>query len=259
MLISDRIVSMLISETAKACVNKPFFLNDFNYIQPMKMKFAGFAILIATVLTGFVLKERKQRIVFLGDSITQAGVDPNGYITVLKGLVAEKGLDKKYEMIGAGISGNKVTDLFLRLDTDVVAQKPSTVVIWIGVNDVWHKKSGTGTDPRTFEKFYELIIAKLQKKKAKVILCTPAAIGEKSDGTNEQDADLNKYADIIRNLAQKNNCGLVDLRKLFVDYDVTNNKEDKESGILTSDGVHLNDTGNRFVADEFFKVLVEGK
>ena len=78
------------------------------------------------------------------------------------------------------------------------------VVIWVGVNDVWHKRTyGTGTDPDKFEKFYTAVLKKLQQKNIKVAICTPAAIGEKTDFSNELDGDLNKYSAIIRDIAKK--------------------------------------------------------
>jgi lysophospholipase L1-like esterase len=128
----------------------------------------------------------------------------------------------------------------------------------VGVNDVWHKKtSGTGTDAPKFEQFYNAIIKKLQAKNIKVVLCTPASIGEKTDFTNELDGDLNKYAAIIRGIAQKNNCELIDLRKTFLAYNLANNTENKEKGVLTIDGVHLNEKGNQLVAEEMMKALVK--
>jgi lysophospholipase L1-like esterase len=48
---------------------------------------------------------------------------------------------------------------------------------------------------------------------------------------------------------------LIDLRQAFLQYNLANNKENKESGILTSDRVHLNDKGNQFVAEEMMKAL----
>jgi lysophospholipase L1-like esterase len=158
--------------------------------------------------------------------------------------------------VGAGIGGNKVYDLYLRMDDDVLAKNPDMVVIWIGVNDVWHKRSyGTGTDQDKFEKFYNAIIKKLKDRNIKVYLCTPAAIGEKTDFTNELDGDLNQYSVIIRNIAMKNNCTLIDLRRSFLTYLLSHNPENKEKGILTIDRVHLNDAGNQFVAEEIAKVL----
>ena len=68
---------------------------------------------------------------------------------------------------------------------------------------------------------------------------------------------MNKYSNIVRGLAQKNNLALIDLRKLFLDYDLTNNKDNKDRGILTRDGVHLNDAGNQLVADAMMKALAK--
>jgi lysophospholipase L1-like esterase len=173
-------------------------------------------------------------------------------------MINKKGLQNQYEIIGAGIGGNKVSDLYLRLDDDVLAKNPTTVVIWIGVNDVWHKRTGgTGTEPSKFEGFYNAIIKKLQAKNIRVVICTPAAIGEKTDFTNELDGDLNRYAVLIRTIAQKNNCPLIDFRKIFLDYNLAHNPDNKDKGILTNDGVHLNDVGNELVATEMMKALVK--
>jgi lysophospholipase L1-like esterase len=48
---------------------------------------------------------------------------------------------------------------------------------------------------------------------------------------------------------------LCDLRKAFVDYLKENNPENRERGILTGDRVHLNEAGNRFVAERVLKCL----
>ena len=53
----------------------------------------------------------------------------------------------------------------------------------------------------------------------------------------------------------KNGLPLVDLRKAFLDYNLKNNSENKESGILTGDRVHLNEKGNQVVAEEMWKVI----
>jgi isoamyl acetate esterase len=220
----------------------------------MKMKFA-FLITLTIIICSFTMQTKK-KIVFFGDSITEMGVQPEGYITRLGQLFKDKNLDNNYELIGAGIGGNKVYDLYLRLEDDVLSKKPDAVVIWVGVNDVWHKKlAQTGTDPDKFEKFYEALIKKFKERNITVLLTTPAAIGERSDCSNEMDGDLNRYASIIRNLAAKNNCTLVDLRKDFMDYLKTNNPENKDRGILTTDGVHLNAAGNNFVAGKMYDAL----
>ncbi|RYD75719.1 MAG: G-D-S-L family lipolytic protein [Sphingobacteriales bacterium] len=201
-------------------------------------------------LTSMTFKPK--HIIFFGDSITQQGVSAKGYVTLIK-----KALDStKYMVTGAGIGGNKVYDLYLRLEDDVLNKKPDLVVIYVGINDVWHKQSShTGTDYDKYLKFYQALINKIQGVGSKVVLVTPSVVGEKKDGTNELDADLNKYAEGIRQLAAKNNLPVCDLRKIFADYEAKNNPEDKEKGILTVDRVHLNETGNRLVAEQLLPLV----
>jgi len=200
--------------------------------------------------------QKKKKIIFFGDSITELAVKPGGFILKIDSMLVKNNLKNNYDLIGSGVSGNKIYDLYLRLEDDVLSKNPDIVVIFIGVNDVWHKRlTGTGTDADKFERFYSAILKKLTDKNIKVIICTPAAIGEKTDFTNEQDGDLNKYCNIIRDIAAKNNLPLIDLRKIFLEYNLKNNSENKDRGILTRDGVHLNDKGNQLVADEMWKVI----
>jgi lysophospholipase L1-like esterase len=200
--------------------------------------------------------DKKKRIVFFGDSITQAAVKKGGFIDLMQTMLQQKGMDQNYELIGAGIGGNKIYDLYLRIENDVLAKKPDLVFVYIGVNDVWHKaSSGTGTDFDKFGKFYDAVIKKIQNQGAKVILVTPAAIGEKHDYSNTQDGDLNSYSNWIRQYAATNTIALVDLRKIFHDYSLANNPNNIAKGILTTDGVHLNEKGDALVAEELWKAV----
>lgn len=202
--------------------------------------------------------DKPTKVIFFGDSITQAGVNPSGYITKMKESLEKKGIKDKFQLIGAGIGGNKVYDLYLRMEDDVLSQKPDIVVIYVGVNDVWHKSSyGTGTDLDKFEKFYVAMIKKFQSNGIKVICCTPACIGERTDFSNQQDGDLNRYSQTIRDIASKFDCPLGDLRKEFLAHNLKNNLQNKDFGILTTDRVHLNEAGNQMVADILLKLILQ--
>jgi lysophospholipase L1-like esterase len=215
-----------------------------------------FALLLCLIPVS-MSSQSSQRVIFFGDSITELGVKPDGYIVKIKERLEKDGKSNQYELLGAGVSGNKIYDLFLRMEDDVLRKNPAIVVVYIGVNDVWHKSLiGTGTDADKFEKFYSAILKKLQEKNIKAILCTPAVIGEKNDCSNQQDGDLNKYSQIIRTLAARYNSPLCDLRKAFTEYSVKNNPTNKDSGILTTDKVHLNEKGNQLVADMLLPLLV---
>jgi len=212
-----------------------------NYIKSISLVAA-----IAIFILSMAMKPKPKKVIFFGDSITQQGVRANGYISLLKKTVDST----KFQLSGAGIGGNKVYDLYLRMEDDVLNKKPDLVFIYVGINDVWHKLGArTGTDYDKYLKFYQALINKIQANGSKVVLCTPTVIGEKKNNVNEVDADLNKYADGVRGLAVKNNLPLCDLRKAFVDYENANNTQDLEKGVLTTDKVHLNDVGNKLVAD----------
>ena len=217
--------------------------------------------------------------VFLGDSITEAGVYDNevgvpsgdtliypkytGFITLLK-----NDIEDDIELIGKGVSGDKVSNLLERYKEDVLSLNPDIVFIYIGINDVWHKYDfGTGTDILFYENGLRKIIADIKSNGARVVLCTPTVIGEnkgeftlvnkfKDIETMEiMNGDLDAYSDVIRKLSSELDTDLVDLRKIFVNYILENNPNNEPAGITTYDGVHLNDLGNKLIADEMLKFL----
>lgn len=189
------------------------------------------------------------RIVFLGDSITQAGARPDGYVTLVRDAINTAHPDLGVEVIGAGISGHKVPDCQERLERDVLDKQPTWVVIYIGINDVWHSTNNRGTSEKDFADGLKDMIDRIRAKDAKVVLCTASVIGEKTDGSNTLDEMLDRYCDISRKVAADNDVELLDLRKLFLEHLTKNNRENRPHSVLTTDGVHLNAAGNRFVAD----------
>ena len=194
-------------------------------------------------------------IVFLGDSITKAGVRPNGYVTLTSQAIAKAYPDLNIKVIGAGISGNKVPNCQKRLDRDVLQKKPTIVLIYIGINDVWHWGRDRGTKKEVFEAGLKDMISKINAVGARVILCTPTVIGEKADGTNEFDTMLDEYSDISRNVAKETNSQLLDLREAFLTHLEEHNTENAEKGILTKDSVHLNNNGNAFLSQLVLNAL----
>ncbi len=207
-------------------------------------------------LFSFKTAVKPARVIFFGDSITEAGVLPGGYIDQMQTVLRTQNKADAYELIGSGIGGNKVYDLYLRLEEDVLDKKPDVVFLYVGVNDVWHKRtSGTGTDADKFRKFYEALIRKIKAGGSRVIVCTPACIGEKTDCTNPLDGDLNLYSDIIRDLSSQMQTGICDLRQEFSNYLATQNPDNVATGMLTTDGVHLNEVGNKLVAEVMLREM----
>lgn len=208
------------------------------------------------------LLKNNDRIVFLGDSITAAGARAGGYIMLADAAISQAYPDLNIELIGAGRGGHKVPDCQKRLYRDVLKNDPTIVMIYIGINDVWHwthpkvvARGKKGTTPEAFESGLRDMIATIQAQGARVILSTPSVIGEKSDGSNPQDEMLDQYSDISRKVAKDTGSQLIDMRKAFIEYLKVHNSEQAEKGVLTSDGVHMNAEGNRFIANQVLKAL----
>src|SRR5579871_3525949 len=74
-----------------------------------------------------------RRIVCMGDSITQAGGQPGGYVWLLErylnalygdGAASASGTAARIEVVNAGISGHKSTDMQARFRRDVLDKSP---------------------------------------------------------------------------------------------------------------------------------------
>lgn len=187
-----------------------------------------------------------ERIAFLGDSITQAGNRPQGYVDLVRtGLTARH---PELHVIPAGISGHKVPDLLARYEQDVIEQKATVVFVYIGINDVWHSVRDQGTPKDVFEAGLHELIDGLQASGAEVVLATPSVIGEKTPGNNPLDAMLEEYAAVSRRVASAQGLVLCDLRRIFQEHLRIFGDPTQDRGCLTTDGVHLNAAGNQLVA-----------
>ena len=205
------------------------------------------------------------KIVFLGDSITQQAEDfEEGFIS----LIRQNLVQDKFELVGKGIGGNKVSDLLTRYKSDVIDLNPDIVFIYIGINDVWHKYDfGTGSDIDLYEKGLRTIISDIKSLGSKIVLCTPTVIGENTgdfvlgnqfkdvETMEKMNGDLDTFSEVVRKLSNEYGTELLDLRKIFMDYLAENNINNDAAGILTTDGVHLNEQGNKLIADQMIKFI----
>jgi len=203
---------------------------------------------------------------FFGDSITWQ----NAFITrIAKALgdgAGTKGMTIR--LVNRGINGGGVlsvrdgSDKAAYVDAknrngaqaafaDVIAADNSDVaVVYIGINDVWWRK----TDPALFEQSLKDIIASARAKGTVPVLATLAVWGEAADNRK---AKCDQFADITRKVAAETQTTLVDLRAAFMAYHMNHGASLRVDGsvvcagkLLTYDGVHPNATGNDLLADQ---------
>jgi lysophospholipase L1-like esterase len=196
------------------------------------------------------------RIVFLGDSITEAGAKPGGYVSLVESSLRRLYPGRRIEVLAAGEVGNRVPDLLDRLRRDVLSESPTHVVIYVGVNDVGRQPPpGGNTGLAEYRDGLDDLVNRIRASGAHVILCTPGVIGENLRNPTPENRLLDQYAEASRQVAATNGARICDLRAAFDGYLEEFNTKGRNEGILTYDGVHLNADGNRFVARQMLHVL----
>jgi predicted GH43/DUF377 family glycosyl hydrolase len=200
-----------------------------------------------------------RRIVCLGDSITQGGEGPSGYVGLMRKYLSE--VSPGTEVLNAGIGGHKSNDMLARFDRDVLQKKPDLITISVGVNDVWHgfdAEHPQGGGPRSvpleqYRANVDSMVTQGQAAGATVVILSPTVIYE--DLGNTQNAILTSYIATLRDIARQRGCLFVDLMGAFATQIDLNRTTGSTANLLTGDGVHMNDWGNRLMATTILRAL----
>jgi lysophospholipase L1-like esterase len=192
-----------------------------------------------------------QKVAFMGDSITQFGEGPTGYVSLIADALEQQG--KKIEVIPAGVSGNTSKDMLARLDKDVLSKKPDWMTLSCGVNDVWHGMNGVPLDQ--YQQNITSIVDQATAAGIKVVILTSTMI------TEDQAAPFNQkliaYNDFLHTLATQKHLLVADLN---ADMQAALAQQKAamptlKGIVLTIDGVHMNGLGNEMMAAGVLKAF----
>ncbi len=222
----------------------------------MKMRWLVVALLIAAsaFATDLVL-QNGQTVVTLGNSITEMGEEPHGYVTVMRKAMAVLYPERRIYFINAGISGHKSTDMAERFERDVLQYDPDWVTISVGVNDVWHgflakewQRADLSAVPLPlYEEKVSWMIKAARAEGVQVALFTATVI--KENLRSPENLALASYNQAMRRLAKKYKCLLIDQDAACRAVLLPLQKEGmSDRGVLTSDGVHMQPQGNWLMA-----------
>lgn len=199
------------------------------------------------------------KIVFQGDSITDAGRDKRNYHDLGPGYpkFAAEHLraafpDVEFEFINQGISGNRTDQLFDRLYPDAIAFDPDIVSILIGINDVWHRHGGTqiATTDAQVATNYRAILERLKNEThAKIVMLAPFLLDDEAKESWRGEVD--RIIAIVRELADEFADVYIPLDELFAEA----LKTQPEPKFYSADGVHPNDNGRAFIGKHYFEAV----
>jgi len=199
------------------------------------------------------------KIVFQGDSITDAGRDKRNYHDMGKGypkyasqLLTEAMPDTELEFINFGISGNRTCQLFDRLYADGLAFDPDMISILIGINDIWHRY-GSGKIATTDEQIatnYRAILERIKREShAKIVMLSPYILD--TEDKEPMREDLARILPIIRSLADEFADVYIPLDELFEEA----LKTQPEPKFYSGDGVHPNQNGAEFIGRHYAEAV----
>ena len=199
------------------------------------------------------------RLVFQGDSITDAGRDKrnyhhmgNGYPRFVSEELTAAYPEVSFEFINQGISGNRSGQVFDRLYPDAIAFAPDIISVLVGVNDVWHRHSykPVNTTDEQFEVNLRTILTQLRDMtKAKIVLLQPYLLDAEANIAMRPEID--RIIPIVDTLAATYADVYVRLDELFAEAI----KNQPEPLYYSGDGVHPNANGAAFIARHYVEAV----
>ena len=203
------------------------------------------------------------RIVFLGDSITDAGrnTDNGSMVSIGQGyaLMVQGRLSVKYPgqhvFFNYGVSGNRSVDIYAQIKGRCWNNNPDVVSLLVGVNDVWHElENKNGVDTERFYTIYRMMVEDTMKRfpDVKFILLEPFALdGDVSRRCGDAlKQETKEKAAVVKRIAEEFQLPFVPLQKILDDACKVCPAE-----YWSPDGVHPSPAGHQLIADAWLEAF----
>lgn len=169
-----------------------------------------------------IVLKANQTILFIGDSITDAGRNEPayrplgcGYVHFTANYLLAKYPELNLRIINTGISGNTIRDLQKRWKKDCLNYQPDIVSILIGINDIWRLHENQPDEAVGIEEYlstYRQLLGELKNEKDRqLILIEPFMFCDEPD--NPMFRDLAGYIKVTRALADEFDAVLLPLQE----------------------------------------------
>jgi lysophospholipase L1-like esterase len=172
------------------------------------------------------------KLLFIGDSITDAGRDAQseitpwnvstslgiGYVSMVQALLDVADPFSRIRVVNKGISGHTIRDLKSRWQADVIDQNPDCLVVFIGINDVWRQfdcplRKDMHVPKADYAAIYRELLSKTRPQLKSLLLVGPYVV--ESDRASAFRQMMESYAEIVRQLAVEFDAVYVDTQSAF--------------------------------------------
>ncbi len=208
---------------------------------------------------------KKLTVLFQGDSITDMDRDRsnirnmgNGYPLFAASNFRAANPKFPVDFLDLGISGNRVSDLRDRWQSDCLDLHPDVLSVLIGINDTWRRyDSNLISEPEEFERIYRSLLedARRENPNLKIIIMEPFVLHTSEERASWRE-DLDPRIMAVRRVAK-------DYADAYIPLDGIMNAAaiDTCPEQWAADGVHPTPDGAALIAshwlDAFEKVLEE--
>ena len=175
-----------------------------------------------------------------------------GYVSFVDSILGALIPGTPITVLNTGISGNRVTDLEARWQSDVLDLELNWLSVMIGVNDVWRhfdSEPGVGqVEPGQHELVYRSLLAKTRPRLDGLVLMTPYFLE-----TNRKDpmrVKIDAHGAITKKLAVEFDAIFVDTQAAFDHY-----LKHQPIDSLCTDRVHPNGLWHMILARAFLNAL----
>ena len=204
-----------------------------------------------------LLIQPQHKLVFIGDSITDAGRTAgyapygHGYVYLVHLWLDAAHPELDLTIVNKGISGHTSRDLIGRWERDVIAEQPDWLSVKIGANDVWRALQSRWDEAVSlaeFERNYRRMLDRTRSgTQANLILAEPFLVESNPDDPFRRAMD--EYRQVVRQLAQEYSALLVKTQDAF-DHGLKH----QPAYYWAEDRVHPTEVGHALIAQEFLRV-----
>lgn len=198
------------------------------------------------------------RIVFIGDSITDAGRRDrcapygDGYVSLVRAFVTARHPALRLTWANHGIGGNTVRDLAARWETDALGAEPTWLSVMIGINDVWRAFNGKPEGAVPIDEYEKTLRSLLRRAVdvtgCRLILADPYVI--EPDRQEPQRARSDRYGAVVAALAGEFGAVHVPTQRAFDEVLAVSPAQ-----AWAADRIHPVLAGHAVIADAFLRAL----
>lgn len=202
---------------------------------------------------------------FQGDSITDSSrnEDSNDSMNLGFGypLLLAADLSKNYKgtfnFINKGDSGDRITDIYVRIKEDIINLNPDYLSILVGINDVSHELTmNCGVDTVKFEKIYTMLIEEILSAlpDIKIIIMEPFVLkGCATEKLWEQfKSEVKDRGNAARRVADKFGLEFISLQEKFDNACI-----DSDTSYWSVDGVHPTAAGHQIIKEALKETVLK--